>query len=262
MSKINFKKITFFIVALIVVLIGAIVIMPSLEELYYIKWNDRHVPQTPQDEVMNVTTIYLIDPDTILQSLNNGNGDVFTPATPDTETPWSSAFPSNSFLWKQEDYLYIANAVHEHEWKESLAKWQLYSMKFTINRCHSIEEGIDFADLTYYQRQGNRYVVHGMWINPLLKEVTTGGNQYPYRKEWTPIDINKLAVKTPDQVLKLAEASGGRSAREKLGENGCKIFINLISNSSKFFGLSWEVIYWGNDSNIIFQDSIYAYSGK
>ena len=267
MSKINVKKITLFIVVLII----AMVILPKLKELYYIEWDDFYVPQSPQDEILQSVTDYIIDPDTILKSLKDGQSDVFTAATPDTETPVSSAFPSNSFLWKAEDYLYIANALHEHEWKESLAKWQLYSMKFSINRCHSVDEGIDFADLTYYQRQGDLYVVHGMWIAPLLGEVTIGSSEYPYRKEWTPIDLNKLAVKIPDKLLELAEASGGREARKKLNENGCHINIHLdpdasvfssFSNPFKHYGLGWEILYWDNDNHLIFSDTIDPYSGK
>ncbi len=268
MSKINVKKITLFIVALI----GAMMILPALEDLYSIKHKDFYVPLTPQDESFQSTTIYLIDPGTILQSLHDGHTDVFTPATPDTEPSISSKLPSNSFIWKQEDYLSIANAVHEYKWKESLEKWQLYSMRFTIDRCYSVEEGIDLAELTYYQRQGNRYIVHGMRINPLMRKVTTGDSQYPYRKEWTPIDINTLAVKTPDEALKLAESNGGRDARGELDGNGCSIDLylkpdafvfSLFSNPFKLYGLGWGVQYWNNSENdFLFRDSIDAYSGK
>lgn len=268
MSKINVKK----IVLLIVALIGAMMILPKVAEIWYIKSSKVYVPLTPQDESLQNTVDYLIDPNTILESLKDGHGDVFTPATPDTEPSWSSALPPNSFLWKQEDYLSIANALHEYEWKESLAKWELYSMKFTIDRCYSVEEGIDFAELIYYQRQGNRYIVHGMWINPLLGSVTTGSNEFAYRKEWTPIDINTLAVKTSDEALKLAESNGGRDARGELDGNGCSIDLylkpdafvfSLFSNPLKLYGLGWKVAYWNNsEHDFLFLDSIDAHSGE
>ena len=192
---------------------------------------------------------------------------MFIAGTTDPDIP---ALPSNSILWKGEDYLAIAEAVHEQEWGEPLAKWYLYSLKFSIGGCQQVEEGIASAEAIYYQRQGDYYVTHGMWINPLFNEVIVGENYYPYSGKWTPIELDKLLVKTPSEALELAEARGGRNAREKQGEDGCYISIYLNPDSPfpsfttdpfKLFGLNWEIEYRGDNGNI-FTDSIDPYTGK
>jgi len=122
----------------------------------------------------------------------------------------------------------------------------------------------------YFQQQGDYYVTHGMWINPLFNEVILGENYYPYSGKWTPIELDKLVVKTPSEALEIAEAKGGRNAREKQGEAGCyvSIYLNPEARISSFttdpftlFGLSWEIEYGGDTGNI-FTDSINPYTGK
>lgn len=140
---------------------------------------------------------------------------------------------------------------------ELLAEWHLYSLEFSIWRCQQVEEGIDRAEVIYYQRQGDYYVTHGMRINPLFNTVTTGENYYPYSGEWTPVELDKLLVKTPSEALEIAEARGGRNAREKQGEDGCYISIYLsriypfagyTGNPFNLYGLRWEIEYRGDNS--------------
>ena len=265
MFNVNFKKLASYLVILVIVTIVSCILY-----IYSQLWslNDNlPPPKTPHDDVIHSTTDYQINPNTILSDLKNGRLDVFIAGATDPDIP---ALPSNSFLWKGEDYLAIAEAVHEQEWKESLAEWHLYSLRFSIRRCQQVEEGIDSAEVIYYQQQGEYYVTHGMWINALFKEVIVGENYYPYSGKWTPVELDKLVVKTPTDALELAEARGGRNAREKQGENGCYISIYLnpdslfpsfTTNPFKISGLSWEIKYRG-DGRTIFTDSVDPYTGK
>lgn len=264
MSNLHFKKLASYLVILVV---AAIVL--CILHIYSQSWslNDNlPSPETPHDDVIHTTTDYQINPYTILSDLNKGHIDVFTVRT-DPDIP---LLPSNSILWRGEEYLAIAEAVHEREWGESLAKWHLYSLRFSIRRCQQVEEGIDSAEVIYYQQQDDHYVTHGMYINLLFSEVIVGENYYPYSGKWTPIELNKLVVKMPTDALKIVEARGGRDAREKQGEAGCYIsmylnpdslFPSFTTNPFKMFGLSWEIDYRGDGRNI-FTDSIDPYTGK
>jgi hypothetical protein len=235
-------------------------------EILSTNWGDHLSPKTPQDDVIHSTTDYQINPYTILSDLKNGHLDVFTVGTDPNIPP----LPSNSILWKGEEYLAVAEAAHEQEWGKSLAEWHLYSLRFSIRRCQQVEEGIDSAEVIYYQQQGDYYVTHGMYINLLFSEVIVGENYYPYSGKWTPIELDKLLVKMPTDALKIAEARGGRNARGKQGEGGCYIsmylnpdslFPSFTTNPFKILGLSWEIEYRGSKRNI-FTDSIDPYTGK
>lgn len=70
-------------------------------------------PLRPHYDTINVETYYQIDPYTILSDLRNGRVDVFIDSATFPDIP---ELPSNSFLWKGEDYLTVAEAVHEQEW--------------------------------------------------------------------------------------------------------------------------------------------------
>lgn len=263
MSIISFKK----MIASMVVVISTTLILYICSQIWYARWDDHLAPKTPQDDTITTTTIYRINPKTILESLGNGQGDMFTQVASGSEL---SSLPSNSFLWKGEDYLNVAEAMHEKEWSESLANWHLYSLKFLIRRCQQVDEGIDSAEILYYQLKDNQYVVHGIRINPLFEEIMVGENRYPYHEEWLSIELDKIVVNTPSKALELAEAGGGRNAREKTGEDGCYISLYLNPESGfpawssapfKSYSLSWEIKYL-SDSRIIFSDSIDAYSGN
>ena len=82
---------------------------------------------------------YLIDPDTILKALDQGNTDVFTLMA---VTPEPEAFSSGSITvhWGQEDYFRIAQALHERFVGESLRDQNLFSTSFDVN-CSDVERG-------------------------------------------------------------------------------------------------------------------------
>jgi hypothetical protein len=264
MTKLNFKETALYLVILVIVAIVSCLLYVYSESRFL---NDNlPPPKTPHDDVIHITTDYQINPNTILSDLKNRSLDVFTVGT-DPDIP---LLPSNSILWKGEEYLAIAEAAHEREWGESLVKWHLYSLRFSIQRCQQVEEGIDSAEVIYYQQQGEYYVTHGMYINLLFSEVLVGENYYPYSGKWTPIELDKLLVKMPTDALKIAEARGGKNARGKQGEDGCYISIYLnpdslfpssTTNPFNMFGLNWEIEY-RSGNRTIFTESIDPYTGK
>jgi len=121
MFNVNFKKLLLSLVTLSIVLVGVYIYSETLST----SWDDHLSPKTPHDDVIHITTYYQIDSNTILSDHKNGRVDTFITGKTKPEIP---ALPSNSFLWKGEDYLAIAEAVHEQEWKESLLEWHLYSL--------------------------------------------------------------------------------------------------------------------------------------
>ena len=233
-----------------------------------------YAPDYPED-VLNDKITYTIDPQTILASLDRGETDVFQPAPPEPEGAWPILWPSGSFVWGQENYLKIADALHQVVWKEALENWHLIRASFQISQCQDIFGRIDSANLSFFQREGDRNDVHGFWINPMQGNVTAG-NQYSHRSGWTSkwetIDLGIIKINSVDAALLVAEENGGENARFE-AKNECRISLLLapdrlenefLSDPFSRYGWGWSVIYWPNEANAdpIFSITIDPYTGK
>ncbi len=188
---------------------------------------------------------YLIDPYTILISLDQGNTDVFLPilATPSSV---DELLPAGSFAWTQSDYLKIANAFSLYVWNDPMEDWSIYSLNFKRD-CQNIDGGFDSFIAIYYKevRIGleNRYKTRQIDIFPLAKQVTWGsGSDYPRSvwDKWATVDVQSFKI-TADEAFQIAEKNGGTEARLKV-RNKCNILVKSPHNKAQKWSVSYYVL--------------------
>lgn len=202
----------------------------------------------PTGEPIEHQVIFRIDPQTILSALSHGQADVFLPAPVNpiyNNVPPLQAPPSHS--WKQQDFLRVADSVHQYVWNEPLKEYHLYSMSFTLPRCTDLAR-FDDAGFAFYQRQGDwYYLVHDIGIDLQFGYVYAGDNNGYYTGSWKDIDLSKAVIQTAEQALSVAEQNGGRDSRLAASEeHECFITINLPQNLYEHKSWTWQVTYWIN----------------
>lgn len=201
----------------------------------------------PLDSSYQETGAYIIDPETVLQNLDQGNMEIFKPSTGIAESeglPYSSV-AIGLFPWDQSDYLKVAHALHQFVWKETLRDWHLYSMYF-YRGCQDNPTGFDAAKITYFKATNGvfSYTTRVMDIYPIRNGVSWGGTaDFPRPLSgWKSINLEKLKV-TADSALQIAEQNGAREGRLQV-DNMCTIDIVLSPNSDS--GAFWRITYFSD----------------
>lgn len=243
----RYPKLLMILVAIVTILICYI----TLNEPIFMDSQAIRYPSVLLED-FSETGYYEIDPETILESLESSERDVFAPlkATPD------APIYSTSFLWKQADYLTIANSLQEFVWKETPANWNIHSMSF-YGDCVYNPIGFDIAHITYYKESGlQRYDARMIGIYPLIRMVAWGaGENYPRslfeKKEY--INSGELTV-TAEKAIQLADENGGRESRLAVG-NACRISASISSNTQ-----NWTVVYTDKTTYSIFEMTIDPYT--
>ena len=191
---------------------------------------------------LGMETGYLsINPDTILDSIDNGKSNVFET---ELSTPQSPIFQKD-FSWQQSDYTRIIYSLNDFVWKDSLDDWNLYSMKF-INDCDDNLGGFEYGEFYYFKtilhRSGRiNYAGRGFEVTPQYGDVAWGsGPNYPHPiPGWKSVKLNKIKVFAED-ALRIADENGGREARLSV-QNECRIHLNQWGDTG------WELYIFRND---------------
>ena len=220
-----------------------------------------YTPNYPEGTLSDDRVTYKIDTQTIIASIDKGETNVFLPAPTEPEGEREILWPSGSFSWDQEDYLKVADALHQLVWDESLDNWQLIRAGFEISQCQSMDRRIDSAEFSFFQRQEGTNSVHGFWITPLYGIVHAGNEtsrrSSGYTAKWKGIDLKNVKINNVNEALQIAEESGGRAVRAEV-ENECRISILLAPDRIKYdilshpftpYGWGWEIYYWSNNPN-------------
>jgi hypothetical protein len=188
---------------------------------------------------------YLIKPADLLQSLANGMPDAFTEVEQRPELlPPAEQIPVD---WTQGDYLYIAQALHEHVWGETLDGWQLHKMDFRLG-CDDVNKGFQNGRFEYFKvvgagREKSR-ITRSMDIDPRGNFVNAWESEYrPNVMDWIPIDLAQLQISV-DNALQIAEVNGGQKQRS-LVENSCEISLAYSPDTS--ISGDWEIFYTRSD---------------
>jgi len=185
----------------------------------------------------------MIDPETILSSINHGDQTVFN---------FETGFPPNdlpfvtSVEWRQEDFLKLATSIFHAAWNESINDWTLYRMDF-YTRCDDLL-GFSEGEAYFLQETSDRkkYSGRGIEMEPEYGYVMWGGDTYRRRPlfGWKVINLNEMTI-TAEEALRRAEARGGLEFRQSI-ENECDIDLQLWP---EVYGrYAWRVHYW--DDNI------------
>lgn len=190
---------------------------------------------------------YTINSTILLQSLTQGNKDVFTlrTATPPATLQWSPI----SVAWKQADLFFIAEAVHQVASGQSLDGWKLERMSFGTG-CENISVGWQVGDFVFFKTEHlsdmDSRLVHFIGIDSLGNVVDYSSRQELYQSfgEYPSLDLTKIKI-SAEQALQIAESAGGSKFRINNQDN-CRVAIN-IESAGKYKG--WYIAYFPTDDN-------------
>ncbi len=205
------------------------------------------------------TGSFTIQADSILASLAAGKDNVFMPFLANTDTT-DPTYPlqQNAITWRQADCLEVANAVFDYVWKEPAAGWRVYGLSFD-RACQDNPSGFADGTIAYFKSVRSGYTFRIIKMDPQSNEVDWGGDSFIYDRPilgWASIDVARQKF-TADDALKLAEANGGKAAREAAG-NRCRIMLVLFGDNR--FG--WDVYYDMYDAPLSsFSISVNPYGG-
>lgn len=199
---------------------------------------------------------YQIDTTSIIESIDRGETDMFTPTNSIQHTPLNE-----TASWAQADFIKVARALNQVVWNEPLSGWRLYSMHFST-ACKDNPSGFDAADFYYFKtafRENGkiRYTTQNFFILPEYGQVNwAGGSNFPHPLiGWENIRLNQIRF-TAEDALAIAEANGGTETRQ-LVENNCRIHVRLAGDSA------WQILIYQNDTgSSLFRIVIDPESGK
>jgi hypothetical protein len=215
---------------------------------------DRHLPVGISD--FRDRSFYRIDTATILDSIDRGETEVFTPQGADQQTPLDE-----TVSWQQSDFIKVARTLNQFVWKEPLSGWRLYSMHFSAD-CMDNPTGFAEADFYYFKTAFRdngkiRYTTQNFFISPEYGEVIwAGGSNFPRPLfGWENIRLSQIQIAAED-ALAIAEENGGTETRQ-LVDNECTIHVRLAGDST------WQILIYQNDTgSSLFRMVIDPESGK
>lgn len=203
-------------------------------------------------ETKSVTTkdsYFSFNPLTILDSISQDNLEEAFVLQPEGFEPDFDS-PASAIKWEQNDFLQIAQSLHETVIGDSLDDWILQAVDFATS-CEEIGYGPQHANLYYYKISRSlllttRYT-ESISINASAKYIRLKTETIsPVWSEKKSIDLHNVEINVND-VLSLAEDNGGRETRKKV-ENNCQVSISLMPD----IGIeNWEISYWNNDFNLL-----------
>jgi hypothetical protein len=219
------------------IIIVSIVLLLAICGFYFSIFNDNPYYDYPNASMQPEQGSFLIDPKTILESLENGETDVFTPNLGQVDGELPDVVFEGAINWKPSDFMMITEALNRKVWKDNLDDWQLYNMVFFMD-CQDNPGGFERGFMTYF-RGFLAYEVRDFSIMPRNTYVGWGGGaDYPRPLfGWKSIDLDKLGVDAMDALV-IAEGNGGKNYRLK-SNNECRITLSLMPEMYK----NWDVTY-------------------
>jgi hypothetical protein len=216
------------------------------------------------DETEKQTTIleqyYLIDPQSLLYSLAQGNQNAFIPI--DTEPEFPAPSQQIPVAWGQADYWYIVEAVFKSVWEEPLESWRLNNMGFGLG-CEKVDDGLQYGDFRFFQdtKTNGREsrIMRYINIDPRSKSIHVWESEYhPRLVDWGSIELAQIRFSV-DDALTIAESNGGMEKRLSVG-NVCDVSLWLSPDSPRYQG--WEVRYTTKEDIKFFRIQVDPVTGK
>lgn len=249
------------IVQKIVIFILSVLLVATWCGLFMVVFNPDSIADPPlygpgSSSDSSYSGSYKIDVNTTLNSIDNGQSPIFWPETAQISNPNISS----DLNWTQSEYLKVALALFEFEWKETYSSqdWTINSMIFE-RKCEEDPVGFESASFLFDQlifQKEFHYNTRAIEISLPESIVSWGsGSGYP-RPLLGAIEFNLDDIKiTADDALKIAEENGGKAARQSI-QNNCGISLNLDGN--------WRVRYAGppDRAKTLFDIHINPFTGK
>ena len=204
---------------------------------------------------------YRIDPDTLLERLEQGKTDIFTPLTA-TQAAVPST-PGPPVRWSQADYERIVQALFRIVFQESLENWKLVDIVLDVD-CANVDRGT-YTDAQFrffkiiHTRQEESKIERNILILPLKRLVSWDDQEwYPKVTDWTPLNLAQFKI-SAEEALQIAEKNGGSEARGAV-ENACT--ITTAAGLVRLKG--WNTFYTPSDNNLktLFDVDIDPVSGE
>lgn len=236
----NWKLIFLFLFVLLAPFVWQILVF--LFETDYIE-SPAHFSAYPQ------SGYYDIDSENILDRLDRGEIDVFTPVSSEE---WDRDEPYyDSIAWTQVDYLNIANALSLQTWNEplDLKSWKVIDLDFEAG-CEDIPQGFHTFSIVYYQALAvenweRQYTSRLIEIYPWMGLVRWGNGAVfstPLLLGWDGFDLSRFEI-SADDVLQIAENKGGSEARHKVN-NDCMVYLGVNQLSPLPHRVNWLADYF------------------
>lgn len=206
--------------------------------------------------------VYAINSDTILNSLADGDTDVFVMLGEGDEfyqeriSPPSVAPP---IQWYQTDFMTITDEFVRHLSGESLYNWDMHRLIFWAD-CTDADFGPQRMNLKIFKEgtgEDDRIELN-ISLQPRSEQITRWELSYsPYLKgeALMPLDQIKIPV---ERAFEIAEENGGMIARQ-FNENECAIRISLVAGVREN---DWDITYQSMDGHTIFDIWVDEKSGK
>lgn len=189
---------------------------------------------------------YKIDPGTILESLANGDANVFMPMLEDMHDV--EEIPGISISWTQADFLRIASALGQFLWEDpmDLRDWSVYAVTFE-GFCDNLT-GLDYAEITYFKTGWNGYTTRVIEIHPYFGWVGWGnGENYrkPILRKWNSVDLLGAKI-TADDALRIAS----EDAKERFHlKDKCGVLMGVPENNDP---KNWYLHVYGSPDSIVY----------
>ncbi len=190
---------------------------------------------------------YAIDPNTILEELNQGNSDVFI-LEGDYLYENMRLKKSDPVQWSQDDYYRIAQAANEEAWAERNEDWNLTHI-LIAGECATIHNGIKDISFRFFRIDGEIRYDSLITITPQENEVDVYKEKHdPYRGKPKALIYDELAM-SGETAFQIAEESGGKDIRDSV-EDSCYFLISYSPNGWDY-GDGWKVDYIGSNEEFL-----------
>jgi hypothetical protein len=191
-----------------------------------------------ESTVRTIDNTYTIDPNTILDNLENGKSDVFTlQTTPNNnlrETPTKDQ-------WAQMDFLLVTQELNKFAQQESLSDWHLNEMHFMTD-CKNASYGLESGIFDYYRTEENSpdsRLNLTFYVEPMLGQVElVETKSTPDLDKLEPLDVNGFKISV-EEVIQIAEDNGGFTKRTQIN-NECYISARIKGGGTYYKGFAYD----------------------
>lgn len=206
-----------------------------------------------REESLTITKQYfLFDPTSILDEISQGKADVFT-AIETMQLPTPN--PSPTVFWTQEEFIRLAQEIHQQVWGEPMDVNNLDTVSFRVN-CSDVEKnGFNSVSIHLFQtgqRNGEKSrLEYDIFIKLSTNSVGVLKTEFiPYIWTLEPINLAEFKI-SAESALEIAERKGGTDFRKNIG-NQCEVFVTTPGASGK----GWYVHYDSPQPKVNFKVSI------